>query len=242
MPPPKGRSSCGPLPRGRQPKRTCAAAVEGPRATESLAVSVRRASCKRPISDRRTLDSGRMVIALPYTHRCATVTVRGGQRRALQGRARRIFPGPCHQGPRTSVLYPPGPFVLRAPALRILVSQASASGDVVRHYGWSYGCKLVTVALLAPAFQGRAPDGCSRDPADGARARPVLPPRTDRAAGPAPSPTIETAAATLLEARPDRGPRGAERDGVSTCRGLTNHPQRRYDYRGPRARPSFPRR
>ena len=30
------------------------------------------------------------------------------------------------------------------------------SGDVVRHDDWSFGCKLVTVALSASAFQGRA--------------------------------------------------------------------------------------
>jgi hypothetical protein len=52
----------------------------------------------------------------------------------------------------------------------------------------------------------------------------------------------ETGTATLLEARPYRGPRGAERDGVSTCLVLTNHRPWRLHFSVPRARPSFPRR
>ena len=107
------------------------------------------------------------------------------------------------------------------------------AGALVRHDGWSSGCKLVPVALSASAFQGRArhvfPGPCRWGPRTS-----VLSPQEVRAAGPDPESHNETAAATLLEARPYRGPRGAERDGVSACLGLTNRPSRRYDCRVPR--------
>ncbi len=114
LPPPKGRVAPRALPRGQQPKRTRGRRYgrrDSPWRDTSSAVSVRRASCKEPISSplRANVSTARVWwVRLPSTRRCATVTVRGGRRRAFQGRARRLFEGPCRQGPHTSVLTPQG--------------------------------------------------------------------------------------------------------------------------------------